>query len=175
MGMLIDLLPLLKGWEYKIVDYEDEVVQPQSTLDVVFSQGELGWFATANATVEGEGAEDVKWAVRIDDFEFDKTFRDLQQSGYTQRGLLWVYIYRYDAADNVFSLGFETSPFVPYNTFVRFRMIVPSGIDPVTLTTATVGRIRIKRDKQELFERSLSRVLGTSQLVEKLKPREGAE
>lgn len=165
MGMLFDLLPFLDGWEYRLEEVTEQILPAGGQYDIIFAEKELGWILNAILGVSGPNAEKTRISIRVDGWLIAMTFEELYQSGGVQRGVVTPYLSRYDTVLNIYQGFFEFPYPMPYKSFLRVTVTGPSENAILINGKAATVRIKPLPGMKEKFERSLRKVLGTSEIA----------
>lgn len=161
MGTLFDLLPLLDGWMYEVIEEENVPLAPGRPLNVYLAEKVLGWVIGAEAFIVGENGEKTEVTIRTDDSVVDIQPQGLHLTGIVQRGIITPYLNRYDTVNHIYSVAVDFPYPVPFKRLVRFTIRGPSENQVTVSGYISTIRIRPEPGMREKFERSLRRVLGT--------------
>lgn len=168
MPSLMEILPLLKGWEDEFDYVLNKVVQPGKKF-IVPLKGRWkvpGWFRNA-LLVSNNPYVILESNIWQKPFSVTPYFLNLWGVAMGPSGLTWVT--KYDAVNNIYTILFEPQPTEKFQPGTWFIMIAPdknplTGVPITTPTVMTVFWHVVKIMDEKKFRRSLKEVLGTEKI-----------
>lgn len=157
---IISLLPLLRGWEYRPVEYEPPAppieVSPGNRLELIEEEIDVsGWFLSGGLMVDNP---DATVTIFTDIWSVDASPYGLYDYGLTIQPKLGAWCPRYDTANDIYTMQF-TLPWMPYNNrrhvFFSNPVVTHTGALNTTVKLYSYTFAIIQITDIEVFQRSL--------------------
>lgn len=154
-GTLFDLLPLIDGWTFDPVDWDNKKLLANEEEIIYFERNELGWVLGAAMLFQGEGAENT--TVTIDSgvgWTLDSTIQMQYLSGQTEKGFYYPSVTRYDKEQNLFNIVFE-----PHLTYA-FKNKIKVSVTPKSDIKASGSLVIVKITDKDRFREDVKKLIG---------------